>query len=105
MILNILERVGLDETYLEKKPRDMSGGQRQRVCIGVALCSESKLIIADEAVSSLDVTVSAKILRLMQELQKEKGFGILFISHDMELVKRYCHRVVEIKDRTVVEKS
>ena len=104
-ILYILERVGLDESYLEKKPKDMSGGQRQRVCIGVALCSESKLLIADEAVSSLDVTVSSRILRLMQELQKEKGFGILFISHDMELVKKYCHRTVEIKDKTVVEKT
>ncbi|MBQ9828245.1 MAG: ABC transporter ATP-binding protein, partial [Lachnospiraceae bacterium] len=105
IILDILKKVGLDETYLDKKPRDMSGGQRQRVCIGCALCSESKLIIADEAVSSLDVTVSSKILKLMQDLQKEKGFGILFISHNMELVEKYCHRVVEIKDRTVVPRE
>ncbi len=103
MIIDILEKVGLDESYLDKKPKNLSGGQRQRVCIGCALCSESKLIIADEAVSSLDVTVSSKILKLMQDLQKEKGFGILFISHNMELVSKYCHRVLKIEDKTVKE--
>jgi len=107
---DLLQKVHLPPEYLERYPHAFSGGQRQRICIARALALDPKLIIADEAVASLDVTVQAQVINLLMDLQREMGIAILFISHDMAVVERIAHRVavmflgeiVEIGDRRSV---
>ena len=89
----LLERVGLSSTVAGRYPHEFSGGQRQRVCIARALASNPKLIIADEALSALDVSIQAQIINLFMDLQKEHGLAYLFISHDMAVVEKMSHRV------------
>lgn len=106
----LLRKVELPEDYLDRYPHAFSGGQRQRICIARALALNPKLIIADEAVASLDVTIQAQVINLLMDLQRETGVAILFISHDMAVVERIAHRVavmylgeiVEIGDRRSV---
>ena len=103
-----LQTVGLDESFLERYPSQMSGGQRQRVAIARALTTEPDLLIADEPVASLDVSIQAQIINLFRHLQKEHGFSILFIAHDLAMVEFLCDRVgvmyhgklVELADTT-----
>lgn len=102
-VARMLERVGLEEKIAERYPRQLSGGQRQRVCIAESLMLEPKLLIADEPVSALDVTIQAQILELLQEIQKEMGLSILFISHDMRVVYQMSQRVMVMKDGRIVE--
>ena len=97
-----LERVGLGNK-LKNLPNQLSGGQRQRVCIGEALMTNPGLLVADEAVSALDVTIQAQILELLEQLKEEMGPSILFISHDMRVVYQLCDRVMIMKDGTIVE--
>ncbi len=89
----LLERVGLGSEHASRYPHEFSGGQRQRVCIARALASDPKLIIADEALSALDVSIQAQIINLFMDLQAERGLAYLFISHDMAVVEKMSHRV------------
>ncbi|UGX88486.1 ABC transporter ATP-binding protein [Phyllobacterium meliloti] len=99
----LLERVGLTSAHASRYPHEFSGGQRQRVCIARALASNPKLIIADEALSALDVSIQAQILNLFMELQEQQGLSYLFISHDMAVVEKMSHRVAVLYLGQVVE--
>jgi peptide/nickel transport system ATP-binding protein len=89
----LFDRVGLSRDALDRYPHEFSGGQRQRICIARALSLSPKVIIADESVSALDVSVQAQVLELLQELQNQAGIAYLFISHDMAVVEQISHRV------------
>jgi peptide/nickel transport system ATP-binding protein len=99
----LMERVGLDPGRATSLPHESSGGQRQRICIARALAMAPKLIIADEAVSALDVAIKGQIIELMIDLQKEFEVSYLFISHDMAAVERICDRVAVMYFGEIVE--
>ena len=99
----MLSKVHLPEEFYDKYPRELSGGQRQRISIALALLTGTKLILADEPLSALDVTVQAQMIRLLKELQEKERIAYLFVSHDLDVISMLCSRVLFLKDRKVTE--
>ncbi len=102
-VAELLRRVGLTPDVASRYPHEFSGGQRQRICIARALSLKPKLIVADESVAALDVSVRAKVLDLMLELQETEGLAYLFISHDMAVIERMSHDVAVMNGGEIVE--
>ncbi|MBP5494194.1 MAG: ABC transporter ATP-binding protein [Lachnospiraceae bacterium] len=104
-IKNILEDVELDESVLEHYPSELSGGQRQRIGIAMALLSNPDILIADEPVSALDVTVQKQVIKLIKKLNERKNLAILFISHDIKVVREICNYIYILKDGELIEEG
>lgn len=102
-VLQVLEQIGLGGEYASRLPSELSGGQRQRVALGAAVITHPRLIVADEPVSALDVTVQGQILELILELRKQYNLSVLFISHDLNVVYQICDRVMVMKNGHIVE--
>ncbi|MFT6097181.1 MAG: peptide/nickel transport system ATP-binding protein, partial [Nonlabens sp.] len=104
-VLNLLKRVGLTEEHYNRYPHEFSGGQRQRIGIARTVALEPKLIICDESVSALDISVQAQVLNLLNEFKKDFGFSYLFISHDLAVVKYFCDQVIVMNEGKIEEKN
>jgi peptide/nickel transport system ATP-binding protein len=102
-VVHLFQRVGLSADQIQRHPHEFSGGERQRICVARALALSPKAIVADESVSSLDVSVQALVLNLLQELQAELGIAYLFITHDMAVVEKISHRVAVMYFGQIVE--
>ncbi|MEV5072611.1 ABC transporter ATP-binding protein [Microbacterium sp. LMI12-1-1.1] len=101
----MLERVGLDPAHVKRYPRSFSGGQRQRIAIARALVVRPRVLVCDEPVSALDVSVQAQVLNLIKDMQAEFGLSVLFIAHDLAVVRYLCDRLVILEKGRVVEQG
>ena len=101
--IRLMSQVGLDAVLLKRFPHELSGGQRQRVGIARALAMAPELLVADEPVSSLDVSMQGQIVNLLQELNRQLGLTIVLISHDLAIVARICAEIAVMKDGRIVE--
>jgi peptide/nickel transport system ATP-binding protein len=102
-VVLLLQEVGLTASDFDKYPHEFSGGQRQRICIAKSLAKNPKIIVLDEAVSALDVSVQAKVLNLLNDLKRKNGLTYLLISHDMNVVSYFCNKIVVLKQGKIVE--
>lgn len=102
---DLLEKVGIDDSMCSKYPKEFSGGQRQRICIARALAVNPQVIVLDESVASLDVSIQSQIVNLLIELKHQFQLTYLFISHDIDVVMYFCDRVVVLKEGTIIEDS
>jgi peptide/nickel transport system ATP-binding protein len=105
MVREALERVGLGAEHLDRRPHELSGGQAQRVAIARALVIRPRILLADEAVSGLDVPLRRQVLQLLRELHTEAGLGLLFVSHDLAAIRFLCDRALVLDHGRVVEEG
>ena len=104
-VLSLLNLVGLDESALDKYPHEFSGGQRQRICIARAIALKPELLICDEAVSALDLSIRAQILDLLEDLKRKLGLSLLFITHDLGVVQHIADRVLVMNRGKIIEEG
>ena len=102
-VLDLMDKCGLRDYYYERYPHEFSGGQRQRICIARALSVQPKLVICDEPVSALDVSIQAQIINLLKDLQRQMGLTYVFISHDLSVIEHICDRVAIMYLGKIVE--
>jgi ABC-type oligopeptide transport system ATPase subunit len=104
-VVRLMETVGLDPRFQRKYPHEFSGGQRQRIAIARALAPEPKLILADEPVSALDVSIQSQILNLLKKLRADLGLTMIFITHDLGVVRYLADRIVVMYKGKIVEEG